>query len=392
MGSLDAALSKVPGRVVARRGDALTVEFEPDALPRPGAWLASPRGTWAEVAHKQNQSEVLAWVRAGSAPSEGEVLRELTRDEPGCLGLALDVWSTSGPQWPRWGVPSELASLLSPPAQAQLPFAPPSTLWATGHAGLDLLVPLAWGGSLALTGDDAQGLGRVASKVLRGLCASAPCPTPPQVLVLAASGARPWWELALVGSPAALALLQPPPDAGPGALALAWRALWTVARQASERGAPLLVVLDDPSPFVAAWRATDGQARSSRAAAQYEALVCALPSPHGAGCTLLALHPEDPTAPPLPGAGGWLPTGSFWGEARFGGDRLEPENSATSLSLPDDHARQRDAALLALSGREPLEHHAAIFGADELDDDLAQDWRDHAARSAQLCELGEDPL
>ncbi len=119
-----AELEIVASRVVAVRGDLVTVEFNPGDLPLAGQPLSNHDAT-LEVLRAVNPSEVICALRAGHAPAPGEVL------------------ARSG------DLPAPLLAMESPQPQGQI---------ATTHVGIDTLAPLFWRGSLAVYGDGAGGL------------------------------------------------------------------------------------------------------------------------------------------------------------------------------------------------------------------------------------------
>lgn len=373
-------LSVVPGRVTARSAHTATIEFPSQERPSPGAALRHPGG-WLEVLRATNPTEVLASARAGASPAVGSrvswepqglrlpPLPQWRNATLGPLGQSdLDPQAQAEPQ-ASLALPSDAD--LSAPAEADLGEGSHGEVLLTGVAGLDLLAPLLRGGSLALQAEaHTQGrplLQQITARVARehGL-----------YVLLLTSAQDPSWAAALEGL--AWSQICAPGSLGRGGQALATRSLLALAQALRQQGHALLVVLDKPGPLINAWRQEqpDGLAASARAAARFSTLVQSLARPQAPGATLLALLQEDPTAPPLPGAGGDLPARDFLASAYLRDDSSLDLSRllGASRAQPGVSPEHRALALRAQEAlqRQDTDDHAMIFGLEELDPEQAE--------------------
>lgn len=371
-------LQLIPGRVVStlRAQSAVLVEYNPHKLPARGTFLRAPKAI-LEVTHHVSQSEVQATLRHGALPPTNT---QLEKTLPLLLPSPSDLfgqWITASGQDHEGNktVPLQ-ATLSNTPAQEE-------NCLSTPHPGQMLYAPLVRGSSLALTGDHPQDFRKMGEDVIRALVQENPnlcvlylrCPSSPRLKSL--PGER-TLEIAASWNTSA------------GESALAFRALKGLAKRLTEDRLETLVVLDNPAHYVSAWRTTNpnGLGASALAAEHFASLVASVPHAGDAPRTLLALLPEDPTAPPLPGAGGYLPTRIFASSARFSSGSLEPSECHTTW---EKNAAMRRKALETLSTIHELSDYALIFGKDELDDNKRAELERAEALQRILCQ-GEGSL
>lgn len=337
-------LAVVPGRVTALTSTAAFVEF-PSPLPAAGTTLWHERGV-LEVLGPHNPTEVRAVVRAGHSPALHA--QTTARQDP--------------PTHPTLPLPLPLSL-----ERAPSPLPTPGAVLPTGHPGLDLWAPLRAGAGLALNSEDLESLQVVGWSVAQRVAALEGW----EALIIGASP-RPAWSASL---PAARHL-HAAPDAHLGAVSLLLRAAQAEVEAARAAGRRLLVVLDHPAALVSAWRQVDApRASSAHASARWDRFLVQLLG-GSERVTILALLWEDPTSPPLPGAGGELSGEELGSVARVEpGGALELGRTRT-LWLESEVVGERrrevgDAARAALTASGAVGDHARIFGVEELEEAAA---------------------